>query len=250
MLMEERHAEILQLVKRKNMVQIKEITQALNCSEATIRRDLSSLEEQGLLLRIHGGAKLPPHLEPELDMQEKELRNMPEKEAIARWSASLIKETDTLFLDAGTTTATVIPFLERKPQLVVTNGIRQAEALARMGIQTILLGGLLKPGTNAVVGVTANEQLSQYHFTKAFLGINSIDEANGLTTPTPEEAAIKRAAILLSQHAYVLADASKFGKTSFARVADLQEVTIITNPLSTQTSKAYRSLTNITEVQP
>lgn len=249
MLKEERYQAILQLLKQQRVAQLKEFVDALNSSEATIRRDLSALEELGKLERVHGGAKLPPYLEPELDMHEKEQRNPLEKEAIARWAASLIKESDTLFLDAGTTTAAVIPYLETIPQLVVTNGLRQADLLGRAGIQTILLGGLLKPGTNAIVGVTASEQLRQYRFTKAFLGMNSIDVKNGLTTPTPEEAAIKHAAIAFSQEAYVLADASKFNTTSFARVGNLEEVTLITNPLPPSIRKIYKPLTTIMEVK-
>lgn len=249
MLKEERYEAILQLLKQQRVAQLKEFVDALGCSEATIRRDLSALEDLGKLDRVHGGAKLPPHLEPELDMQEKEQRNTHEKETIARWAASLIKESDTLFLDAGTTTAAVIPHLGIKPQLVVTNGLRQADLLGRAGIQTILLGGLLKPVTNAIVGITANEQLHQYRFTKAFLGMNSIDEENGLTTPTPEEAAIKRSAIELSQQTYVLADASKFNTTSFARVGNLEEVILITNTLPPAIRRIYKPLTTIMEVK-
>lgn len=152
-------------------------------------------------------------------------------------------------MDAGTTTLRMIPHLEGKDVTVITNGVQQAHLLADYGIKTVLLGGQVKTETSAVVGVLAQNQLREYFFKKAFLGMNGVDLSYGYTTPDEEEATIKKIAISKSNQAYVLADSSKFAKVSLCKVADFHQVTMVTNTTKEQADLRYRMAGSIRLVE-
>lgn len=248
MLTEERHLYILQQLKLKTMVTVNQLIDTLKVSESTIRRDLSQLEEEGQLIRVHGGAKRRFDLDKEPTLHEKAMIHQETKSAIARHCAQLIDEGDTIFIDAGTTTLAMIHYMEVRPALVVTNGIDQAALLTDKGYETLILGGKLKAGTKAIIGSAAIQQLEQYRFQKAFMGINGIDVEYGLTTPDIEEGAIKSLVLKHSNQVFVLADNSKFGKVSFSKVANIDDVQIITNKLSPEHHDQYQHFTTIKEV--
>lgn len=246
MLTEERQQIILDLLKEKEIVKIQELVEATNASESTIRRDLSQLEKAKYLKRVHGGAtKLKGKLS-EPDVKEKSLKNIEAKKAIAKFAAEMIEEEDCIYIDAGTTTLQLIDFLPvDKEIVVVTNGLTHIEPLLARGIKTYLLGGYVKPRTGALIGRGTMSSIEQYRFDKCFLGANGIHKELGITTPDPEEAAIKRKALQLSREGYVLADDSKFNEISFSKIADLHEATIITNLSEQETITEYAAITNI-----
>lgn len=231
MLTEERHTFILDQLEWKNMITVQELVEQLNHSESTIRRDLTTLEDQNKLVRIHGGAKKKRKPVDEPTMDEKTVKFMQEKERISRLAASLIDDYEVIYLDAGTTTYTMIPYLEGKNITVVTNGVPHASLLTDYNIDSILVGGKIKQRTKAIIGSVAERQLEELNFTKAFMGMNGIDLEQGYTTPDAEEAAIKRKAIKRSNQSYILADVSKLGDVSFVKVADIDDCTIITTKL-------------------
>ena len=103
-LAEERQQHILQMLKENNIVKLQEIREQTNCSESSARRDLQLLEEKGLLVRVHGGAKIKHSLQRELDMSGKTSKNTTQKETIAKAAAKLVEAEDVIYLDAGTTT--------------------------------------------------------------------------------------------------------------------------------------------------
>lgn len=229
MLTEERHASILNLLKHNGIVKTQELMTAFQCSESTIRRDLDQLEKAGELRRIHGGAKRIYRLDDELSSHEKSFKNVQEKTAIGKMAASLIEKNDVIFIDAGTTTSAMIDFIEIGNITVVTNGIQNASLLTDKNINTILVGGKIKPSTKAIIGPTSLKELRNYRFNKAFLGINGVDVEYGCTTPDPDEAALKSLAIEQASITYMLADQSKWDKINFVKVCDLEDVTIITD---------------------
>ena len=247
MLTEERHRLILELLEEERMVHSQKLMELLAVSESTIRRDLSQLEEQGLLVRVHGGAKRRYTLADEQNVQEKSFKNSQEKQEIAKLAASLIEDGDVVFLDAGTTTVQMIPFIQSKNITVVTNGLVHATSLMEMGISTFLIGGRIKKKTQAVIGPAAAAHLEQYCFTKVFLGMNGVDFTFGYTTPDEEEAIIKRLALSLGSKCYVLADYTKISQVSFCKVADLTEATLITNVLDEPRHTRYQTLTTVLE---
>lgn len=231
MLTTERHQLILNLLKEQQSIKIQELVELTSASESTIRRDLTELEELQKLERVFGGARrIDPNM-PEPSLSDKAAKHLKEKRLIARYAASLVKTGDAIFLDAGTTTAQMIPFLKGKDVTVVTNGLSHVEALADHGITSYLTGGFIKSRTRALVGPQATHSLENYRFDKSFLGVNGIHLVNGFTTPDPEEAAVKRRAGELSRSCYVLADRSKYDNVSFAHVFDLSRSALIIDSL-------------------
>ncbi|SPC38581.1 DeoR/GlpR family DNA-binding transcription regulator [Latilactobacillus fuchuensis] len=249
MLTEERQQLIIELLKQQEVVKMKALCQLLKTSESTVRRDLQLLEEQGLLIRIHGGAKRINTLQEELGQIEKTSKNVHEKTGIAQLAASKIKTGCVIYLDAGTTTQAIIPYLTPAMNLtVVTNGVDTASLLADHQIQTFLLGGRVKNKTKAMVGAAALEALLQFQFNQAILGTNGIDLAAGLTTPDLEEATLKRFAIQQANQTLVLADHTKFEAVSFSKFAQLEQVQLITDQLPATIRQRYQQQANIQEV--
>lgn len=229
MLTEERHQKILEWLERDGLVKSHDLVNWLDASESTVRRDLQELEDLGLLERVHGGAKRPQHLEQELGMIEKSSKNVQQKQLIAQFAVETIHEGDVIYLDAGTTTSEMVPFLKQRTVTVVTNSVGLAAHLVEAQIATIVLGGRIKLTTDAIIGSQAIEQLKQYRFNKVFMGMNGVDPISGYSTPDPEEAILKRTAIQQSEEAYVLVDHSKFNQTSFVSVAPLSAASILTD---------------------
>ncbi|MFK9092943.1 DeoR/GlpR family DNA-binding transcription regulator [Bacillus salipaludis] len=245
MLTLERHRIILQLLKDKNIVKIQEIMELTNSSESTIRRDLSQLEEQKFLKRIHGGAQRLQGKLQEPSMIEKSSKNLQEKRLIAKYAASLVETGDCIYLDAGSTVIEMIEYLPIKDIVVVTNGLMHVTPLLNKGISTYIIGGLTKPKTNAIIGRGALASLDIYRFDKCFIGVNGIHPQFGFTTPDQEEAMVKQKAISLAREAYVLADNTKFTEISFAKIAEIHEAAVITNELEDETKKQYVNRTSI-----
>lgn len=229
MLTEERHRKIIERLERDGLVKSQDLVQWLDSSESTVRRDLQELEDLGILERVHGGAKRPQHLEQELGMFEKSSKNVQQKKLVAKYAVECIADGDVIYLDAGTTTSEMIPFLKECTVTVVTNSVGLAARLVEAKIATIVLGGRIKLTTDAVVGSQALEQLKQYRFNKAFMGMNGVHIDSGYSTPDPEEAILKRAAIQQAEEAFVLVDHSKFNQTSFVSVAPLSAASILTD---------------------
>ncbi|MBK0006550.1 MULTISPECIES: DeoR/GlpR family DNA-binding transcription regulator [Priestia] len=249
MLTPERHQLILKLLKEKELVKVQEFIEVTGASESTIRRDLSQLEEEQMLKRVHGGASLIRSKRIELSVIEKSAKNVQDKRNIAEYAASIINEGDCIFLDAGTTTYEMIPFLKQKDVVVVTNGLMHLNPMLEQGITLYLIGGSVKHKTGALIGNGALLSLEQYRFDKCFMGANGIHHQYGYTTPDPEEALIKQTAMKLSRESYILSDSTKFFETSFAKVADLHEAKIITNDVPSDVLIQYANKTDIKVVK-
>lgn len=246
MLAQERFERILELLREKQSVTVADLTNWLNTSESTIRRDLTELSRQGLLIKVHGGATaVKSVLSREEEVITKAKKHQEEKREIGRYAASLIRKDDIVYLDAGTTTEMMIDFFNEHDVIYVTNGITHARKLMNAGFKVHLIGGEIKAITEAVVGEEALEQLDKYNFTKGFFGTNGIDEQRGFSTPDMKEAAVKRKALQQCQQRYILTDQSKFDQISTFKFADLNKTIIITDHLN---NKKYKEITTIEEV--
>ncbi|EGQ1704181.1 DeoR/GlpR transcriptional regulator, partial [Staphylococcus pseudintermedius] len=174
MLTEKRHELILTALDQHQFLSLQHLMEFTGSSASTIRRDLSKLQDDGKLTRVHGGAKLiSEQKEPEL--HEKRTQHIDEKVEIAKRAAQLVNDGDCVYLDAGSTTLEMIPFLTAKDITVITNGLPHVEALLKKGIATKIIGGDVKANTLAVVGSRAVSFLQHYRFNKVFLGVNGID---------------------------------------------------------------------------
>ena len=246
MLKTERKQLILEELQEHHVVSLEKLVSLLETSESTVRRDLDELEAENKLRRIHGGAEVPHSLQQEESIQEKSVKNLQEKKLLAQKAASLIKEQDVIFIDAGTTTAFLIKELSNKDITVVTNSIHHAVQLVEKQIPTVMVGGSVKMTTDASIGGVALNQINQLHFDRAFIGMNGVDE-NYYTTPDMEEGAIKRAIIDNAKQTYVLVDASKVGQTCFAKVAPLKRAVVITSK-GQKMVEALKEKTEVIEV--
>lgn len=234
MLTEERQNYILQCLRTQKIIKSQELMVQTKASESTIRRDLQELEHQGLLIRIHGGAKRIDSLLEEPSQMTKATTNLFEKNLIAQRAAQKIQSNDIIYLDAGTTIQAIVPYLDASLNLtIITNGIDTASMLAETDLSVILIGGQIKNLTKAVIGSKAVEQVSDYHFDLAFIGTNGIDLNYGYSTPDQEEAVLKRTVLKQATDRYILTDASKFGHMAFDRFAKLDEASIITSTVPT-----------------
>ncbi|UXR74292.1 DeoR/GlpR family DNA-binding transcription regulator [Staphylococcus sp. IVB6238] len=228
MLTDKRHALIIDVLGQHSFLSLQQLMDYTGSSASTIRRDLTKLQAEGLLTRVHGGAKLVDiAIEPELST--KRTQHIEEKIEIAKQAANLINQNDCVYLDAGSTTLEMVPYIKATDITVVTNGLTHVEALLKQRIRTYIVGGEMKSTTMAVVGTRAVNFLRNYCFNKAFLGINGIDISTGLTTPDEREALMKEVAIQQSQQTYVLADASKFHQTHFATIKATEPPIVITS---------------------
>ncbi|MBM7661493.1 DeoR family fructose operon transcriptional repressor [Bacillus mesophilus] len=245
MLTAERYRIILEMIAEREVVKLHELVEATQSSESTIRRDLSQLELNHKLKRVHGGAALLHQKGEELSITEKSTKNLSEKEEIGKFAAGLIRNGDCIYLDAGTTVFQMIRFIQAKDIKVVTNGLTHLEALLEQNIDTFLIGGHIKQKTRALIGSGAFQALKQFRFDKTFIGVNGIHPQFGYTTPDPEEALIKSKALQLGQEAYVLADHTKFHEVTFAKVADINEACIITNVIESEILAEYKEKTRI-----
>lgn len=231
MLTQERHQRILQVLQEKHAITVNELTRELSSSESTIRRDLNTLHEAGLLKKVHGGATAIEEnfIREEADMATKAERNISEKSTIGTYAATKIHEDDFVYIDAGTTTESLIDAIHNHGATYVTNGILHAKKLKKKGCRVLLLGGEFKLSTEAIIGSEAINSVKKYHFTKCFLGTNGIALGQGFTTPDIDEALLKQQVVKQSLIAFVLADHTKFDKVSAVSFADLDQAIIITD---------------------
>lgn len=249
MLTEERHSIIVDTVNKHRNVELSELCRLLGASESTVRRDLALLDEKGAIVKVRGGAIAASAddsffaLEP--DVEEKSNLFAAEKEAIARYAASLIEDGDFVFIDAGTTPAKMIDFIPSKSVTFVTNAFINAKKLAQRGFKVIIIAGEIKAATEAVVGSEAVSTLMNYNFTKCFMGVNGISLKNGFSTPDKNEADVKRTAISQSREVFILGDHSKFGKITAVTFAVLNHGKIITDKVP---DKKYLSEASVKEV--
>ena len=213
MLTEKRQKEILRFLDEKGSVTVQELTERLDASESTIRRDLAVLHQKGALVKVFGGAV---QAESRINIREEKVAlrkelNKEEKIRIAAYAATLVEPDDFVYLDAGTTTEYMIPFLTEN------------------GFRVILIGGELKAATEAIVGNEAYVNLQKYNFTKGFFGTNGLNRTSGFTTPDINEAMIKECALKHTQKPYILCDSSKFLQTCPVSFGEFHSARIITD---------------------
>lgn len=247
MITEERYRIILDELKAKKIITIQECAEITGTSESTARRDIITLDEMGKLKRVHGGATVLDHeyVSDEASVSEREQQSVDEKRAIGKYAVNMINDDDFIFVDAGTSTGWLIEYIENTKATIVTNGIAHAKKLIAKGIKTYILGGLVKAGTEAVIGGETVNGMKKFNFTKCFLGTNGIHPEYGFSTVDVEEALVKQEAVNRSYAAVVLADHSKFDKVTAVTFADIKRACIITDRLA---NDRYVDLTIIKEV--
>jgi DeoR/GlpR family transcriptional regulator of sugar metabolism len=244
MLIAERHSKIMARLADSGKVVVTDLSSEFGVSEVTIRRDLAILEKQGLIQRTHGGAVSSVKSRFELSFEQKSRRNIEEKVGIGEKALALIEDGDTIMLDSGTTTYQLAKLLGSKKDLtVITNSINMVPELSVIpNIILIVLGGLYKPATGAAIGPLTTRYMEDMHVDKFFIGCNAITINGGLMTADINDAETRRAMINSAAQVIVLADSSKFGKTSFISVAPIGQIDVVIsdNKLDWETVNALR----------
>ena len=226
-----RRDDILKLLYTEGCVSVVQLSEAFGVTEVTIRNDLTALEQEGLLLRVHGGAVLAPGPQSPLTSKE-EIVCLSQKRAIAETVANMIRDGDTLFINTGTTGACVADALRvRKNLRVVTNSIAVATALGGVpSIRVTLLGGDINAQYGFTYGNTAQEQIRQYRANWALLSVDGITPTGGVANYHAEEVVLDRMMISGAARTVITADSTKVGRPGFSRICDCDSsLTLITN---------------------
>lgn len=236
MLQEERFEYILSRVSENGAVKVTSVAEELGISQSTIRRDIKELAETGRLHKVFGGAVANENVITTSDsaISVRENEHTQAKDDIGRFAAEQINRDDFVFIDAGTTTRRIIPYIDESLKgtvTFVTNGVVHARELAARGFLVYLPGGLLKGTTEAIVGTSAVDYVEDCNFTKSFMGTNGVDLNKGYTIPEMDESRMKASIIKNSHTVYVLADSSKFDKVSSVSFGKLQDACIITDTI-------------------
>ncbi|SDY08366.1 DeoR family transcriptional regulator, fructose operon transcriptional repressor [Amycolatopsis xylanica] len=227
---QERQQLILDRARLNGRVDVAALAEEFAVTMETIRRDLTVLEQHGVLRRVHGGAIPAERLGFEAAVETREGVMTSEKDRIAKAALEQLPAGGgTILLDAGTTTARLAALLPPDCEMtVVTHSVGIAMTLAtRANLTVMLVGGRLRGRTLASVDAWALHALSDTYVDVAFLGTNGFSVARGLTTPDSAEAMVKRAAISAARRCVLLADHTKAGNDQFARFGTLADLDIL-----------------------
>lgn len=228
MLSSERRQEILILLKQRSSLTIHELSNYFNVSPMTIRRDLDFLAQEDRVLRIRGGV-MAKEL-PRTDRDEfRAITHIQQKKLIARYAYEFIQERQTYFIDTGTTTLELAKLLVGFHNItVITNSINVLYTLASSeGINLIGLGGSVYSGARSFIGQFAESALRRFYCDVGFLGIRSLSVEQGLAERNFFEADLKHLIIKQSRRTILLADSSKFDRTSPIQVASIADINAI-----------------------
>jgi DeoR family transcriptional regulator, fructose operon transcriptional repressor len=207
-------------------VSVSELARELGVSEMTIRRDFSTLEEQALVQRTHGGAVLTQKMMLEFDYRERRGKNQAAKRAIAAEARKLVRAGQRLILDTGTTTLELASLLKDGEDLtVITPSLAVASELQHApGVEVILLGGIIRRGSPDLTGPVTEHCLELFNADIAFQGADGISEDGIIYNSDLRLARVDKLMRKMARQSFLLADHSKIGTTALARCGSLADV--------------------------
>lgn len=226
----ERLEEIAKLVNKKGTIRTNEIVTSLNVSDMTVRRDLVELENQGILTKVHGGARSNSIFQfKEMSHKEKHGKSIVEKRYIAKKAVELIEDGDTLFLGPGTTVEYLAEEINHHSLTVITNCYPVFQILLEkqsLTFRVYLLGGEMRDLTESFFGEMTNASLKKLRFTKMFFSSNGVRDGEAMTSSI-DEAYTQQLALSQSIEKYLLIDSSKVGKGDFTAFCNLEDITAV-----------------------
>jgi DeoR/GlpR family transcriptional regulator of sugar metabolism len=239
---EERQREIVRAVRAAGSVDVNALAAELGVAKETVRRDLRTLEEHGLVRRTHGGAYPVESAGFETTLAFRATSQVPEKRRIAAAAAELLGDAETVFVDEGFTPQLIAEALPRdRPLTVVTASLPIAGTLAGAeDISVLLLGGRVRPGTLATVDHWTTKMLAGFVIDLAYIGANGISREHGLTTPDPAVSEVKAQAIRSARRIVFTGVHTKFGAVSFCRFADVCDLEAIVTSSLLPAAEAHR----------
>lgn len=227
LLEKERFNIILNILNEKNYVTYEELEKIIGLSSSTVRRDVNKMEKMQLLTKISGGIEVFKE-NKDVDYNLRQNKNVQKKKKIAKIASKFLNKDEMIFLDAGSSTYELIPYLKNMNITVVTNSTNHLEKLIENNVNTIIIGGKVKFKTRSIVGSQALLQLKNFNFDACFMGANGVCRENGFSTPDIEEATLKKTVIEKSKKKYILADSTKFNKVFNVTFARFEDCVLIT----------------------
>ncbi|MGM7723914.1 DeoR/GlpR family DNA-binding transcription regulator [Metabacillus sp. Hm71] len=226
MLAAERKLKIIDYVKKNNVASVAQLSAEFNVHEATIRRDLSEIEKEGLLRRTHGGVVLGEGISSEPSFTVRATERVDEKQRIGEKAAEMINEGEHIILDSGTTTLQIAKNIVNRSNItVVTNDVNiAAELRDSKGIKVIVTGGILYPESFMLNGMFTNEVLKTLHVHKAFVGTPAIHPEFGLTHFEEQLVPAKMGMIQAAKEVIVVTDHTKIGGVSLHTVSPINNI--------------------------
>lgn len=217
------------IVQASGRVRVADLSSQLNVSEMTVRRDLEELEERGIVMRVHGGAvsSISRSFEPGFDARAQ--MNTAAKARIGPVVAELVRNGDTIILDAGSTTLHVAESFGSNIIIrAMALSLRLADILVDMPNVTLMVpGGMVRAGERSFVGGMAVEAFSHLTFDTAILSCGGVDVDAGVTEYEYDDSETKRAAVRSARRVILAADGSKLGAVAFARVCSIEQIDIL-----------------------
>ncbi|HEX7412044.1 MAG TPA: transcriptional repressor AgaR [Bacteroidales bacterium] len=230
----ERRMSIVKLLSANEQVFVPDLSKEFSVSEVTIRNDLEQLESKKLLIRARGGAMSVDHVVSyDMHLGDKHKFNMQEKSRIGKAAARLIKDSDTIIIDSGTTTLEVIKYLP--PTLnnltVITNALNIANQLiTNQNVNLIIPGGVLRKNSLSLIGPLAEKSFKNFFVDKVFLGVDGFDTRQGISTPNMEEAYLNQIMIDIAREVIIVTDSTKFLRKSLAFICKTDRIdTVVTD---------------------
>ena len=212
----DRKKAILDMLTEDSDISVSTLSQTLGVSVVTVRNDLATLEEEGFVIRTHGGAM--PTFHPQILARMRQDKDR--KAAIAKAAAEKIQDGETIIISAGTTTALIAKYLlgRRNVHIVTNNTLLLTYARTNPQLRVTLVGGEFRPSEEGLVGPLAIQSLDQVFVSKAFIGVDGASVKQGFTAHLVESADLVRKMAQQAEQVYVICDSSKFGKSGFARI--------------------------------
>lgn len=222
----DRHSKILNLLEDKKSISVNDLSDILETSTVTIRKDLKLLESKRLLFRNHGGASLDNPYVNDRSVNEKEFINAKEKESIGKEAAKLIGNDQYITIASGTSVLALARHINPLKKLtVVTSALNVAmELIKNPAIEVLMLGGYIRPSSSSVIGHHSEMILSETSCSKLFLSVDAINIETGLYTSNTLEAHLNQKMIESTKEVIVLADSTKFGKKSFGKICGIEQI--------------------------
>lgn len=223
----ERCLAILEILQKQHKVEVGDLARRFGISEMTIRRDLNFLSCQYNITRTHGGAALGNQpVVRMISFDESRIAHKEAKEKIAALAASMIRNGQRIFIDAGSTTRILLNYLDEDTRaVVVTHHLKVAEhALSFANLSVIMLGGDMIRITNCSSGPVAEEQLKNYQLDAAFIGAAAIGTDGRLYDGYSPEARLKRTLFSVAKKIYILADSSKINTYDLNEFGSLSKI--------------------------
>ena len=230
---EKRFSDIVKYVREHEICTYEELCSHCDVSLSTVKRDVQTLADQGILLRIRGGAKVP-----ESDLSDishtssmRQLHYQPNLDAIAKRASTFVSDNDIIFLGSGVTVAHMVRHLKgHKDLTIITNSLYVTQEAFHYDMGVMMIGGMLNRSTMSYAGIQSVDQLEHLNANIAFMSCNGLALSHGITNVDEVEGDVKKTAIQISGSSILLADGDKFGKVSLYTIAQFDNLkTLITD---------------------